>query len=189
MALRKALTLLLLVTGIACNTTAQSRKDFALHISSPTGLLSKFRLKGEFRFDSTHSILLCYTQYWGIYPSFLTGGEYRWYHLHKRHGDNYLYCELGGGSSTGYTLFNQDYNPESFVGPTFYGGCGMGRHINFSHFFLDLNGGIRVTTVSNYPHDYFGTYYVFGPGAVVRINLAFGFQTFTHKPYTNRRTR
>jgi hypothetical protein len=157
----------------------------AFHIGSPTGLSTKVRLKAEVRLDSVHSLLLCGALFWGYYPGYQVGLEYRRYLPQHRRGETYIYGEGGTGNSV--AVFNTHPYPEDdFTGPIYYGGVGLGRHINMGNFFFDFNGGIRITAVSNYPTGWDReAYSVTGPGAILRLNFSFGLQFPAIRPKWN----
>jgi hypothetical protein len=171
----------------ANNVSAQQPINAAIHISSPLGLLSKGRVKAELRFGSKNALLAVGTSYWGLYPCYTAGLEYRRYYANGMRSENYLYGSGGAGHDIEQTNMPEPrgFNPN--MGTMTYVGAGVGRHINFSYFFIDMNAGIQATTVTRDPEDSFtsfpiSSFYITGPGAVVRLNFCFGFQSQTFMP-------
>lgn len=154
----------------------------AVHFSNPLGYLSKVGIKGEFRINPATALLLNFTQYWGFFPGQQAYVEFRRYFKTNSFAENFIYGKAGGGYSTyhpvsisidGINNSNTYYDPGTY----FFGGGGVGRHINLGAFFIDMNLGLKLTAVTA-PHPPYNEHIFFstGPGAIPDLNFHFGFQ-------------
>ena len=144
----------------------------ALHFSSPLGLISKAGIKLEVRAERL-SLLFLATNYHGIMPGYQFGLEGRWYMAAKKalRAENFYYIKTVGGHQ------NRVEPGSGFISElpdTYYlgAGAGVGRHINFNHFFIEFNGGLKATVAPI--SDAF--FYITGPGALIDAHFNFGFQ-------------
>lgn len=144
--------------------------NFAVHFTSPIGLLNKAGIKLEVRGGNT-SVLLGATHYHAFFPGeqfSIEGRKYLNWDGGKR-GQFYGYVKGIGGHENGD-------DEHAHATDYFGGGIGLGKHINFRHFFIDLNGGLKYVGAV-YPHAIGDdTFYFTGPGAVLDIHFNFGFQ-------------
>lgn len=164
---------------------------FAIHFTSPLGLLSKAGVKAEYRFNPQNSLLAGINGYYGFYPGYQAALEYRHY-FHKKpkeKAENFIYGKLGVGRSE----FSND-GPFGLWGPyystqynSYYGysetkdlllaGAGVGRHFNFGAFFMEINGGLKATLMDPIGiDDNYRMFYITGPGAILDLHFNFGFQ-------------
>ena len=161
---------------------------FAIYFTSPTGLLSKGGVKAEYRLNLQHALLLSYTQYWGYFPGYQGDLEYRAYfaaHSRFSSSENFIYGKAGLGYAgyTPNTTYNQatsidgNYTKGGAPGTYVFGGGGIGRHINFNWFFVELNAGLKFAQITGQPHVYNERlFYLTGPGSIADFNFHFGIQ-------------
>jgi hypothetical protein len=153
-------------------------RSLAFHFSNPLGIASKFRIKAEYRLDVQNAFLVSYTKYWGNFPGYGAGAEYRSYWQTLTDHENYVYVK-GGLGNVRYRPFSV-IKDESFYYPPgnyFYGGAGIGRHWNFNHFFIDCNLGAKFTGVTASEGNYNEVlFYLTGPGSVLDLNFHLGYQ-------------
>lgn len=154
---------------------------FAVYFSNPVSLLSKARIKFEYRITGQHALQFSAASYHGFCPGFQTGFEYRNYRLPagSRRSENFLYAKVGFGNNdvTNY----QDRNSILGLGYYNYAGGGIGRHFTLGregHFFLDLAAGAKLVMASRgiSSIDNGFIFYTTGPGSIVDLNLHFGWQ-------------
>ena len=190
MIMKKKLSLILLVCFFLLSGL-ESRAQYldpriGIYFSNPLSLLSKAGIKAEYRLNLDNAILGSYTQYWGYFPGYQASFEYRRYFAdRKRNGENFIYTKAGGGFAD-YKTDNPyhdltvvgdgrtiDFAPGNYL----FGEAGIGRHFNFGAFFMEINGGLRYTQVTNPPVVYNEhLFYTLGPGSIVDVNFHFGFQ-------------
>lgn len=153
---------------------------FAVHITSPWGFVDKSGVKFEYRIYSENALLLSYTDYYGLFPGFQTALEYRIYYPAKGVVENIIYTKIGTGfadykTTSLYTVSSTDVNKAP--GTYYFGGAGVGKHFNFSHFFFELTAGLKFSYVVKPPAQYNQQlFYSIGPGSIPDINLHFGYQ-------------
>jgi hypothetical protein len=151
----------------------------AFHIYNPIGFIQKAGVKFEYR-ENQMGFLLCAIQYYGSAPSYpgtQLGFELRHYSIAKpeSRSENFLYAKLIGGhqehmNSQGSGFMSVGEIPAG----NYYGaGVGVGKHINYGHFFIDLNGGLKyaVSTVKQE-----STFYISGPASYLDLHFNIGFQ-------------
>ena len=176
--MRKILiTLLLLAANHVCFS-----QSFAFHLSSPLGMVGKIGAKAELRFGD-ESILLCGTYYYPTFFVFNFSGpqiaiEYRMYGFGStgEYGQNYLYGKALGGSQGAIPASDGFFGHEAIKETSYYGlGGGVGRHLNYGAFFIDINAGLKFAYCPDPPIGF----YVLGSGAIVDLHLNLGLQSFT----------
>jgi hypothetical protein len=176
--MRKVLISTAFILSMMLEAQAQ---QFALHLSSPLGLINKFGCKVEYRWGNMGVLAgaTVYAQY-GIplTPGAMGTIECRRYGKKREsgRGENFFYIKGLAG--------HQQYNPghgDGFLSAaevpaaTYYGlGAGVGRHINFNWFFIELSTGAKYV-YSDVPQPDF--FYITGPGAIFDLHFNFGFQT------------
>jgi hypothetical protein len=154
---------------------------FAVYFSNPISLLSKARIKFEYRVNRQHAIQFSATNYHGFCPGFQTGFEYRNYRVPGSavRSENFLYAKAGMGNSD---VSDYEYRTNRIaLGYYNYVGGGVGRHFTLGrerHFFLDLAGGLKLILASRSAGDINNgfIFYTTGPGSVIDLNLHFGWQ-------------
>jgi hypothetical protein len=146
--------------------------QLALHFTSPLSLLSKFGGKLEAR-GGNISLLFGATKYYGSFPGNQFSMDVRRYLDIGRgqRGQNYFYAK----GLFGHEEYANDGILIGAAESDYYGGgFGVGRHISFGSFFIDLNAGgkyVRITDPWISP-----IFFLTGPGAMVDIHFNFGFQ-------------
>ena len=173
----RLLSTVILVFSLAINGYSQS---FAIHISSPFGLVNKFGLKAEYRQKNIGYLLFTNVYYGTVFaqPGSQFGAEGRYYFGTRRRvgGENFFYGKALGGvqnyvPSGGGGFFDQ----QEMLASYYYGvGAGVGRHFNLGAFFMEFNGGVKICVPSQ---NQGANYFVFGQGAAIDLHFNFGFQT------------
>jgi len=183
------LSLFVLFSVLSCTVARAQYLDprFAIYLTSPIGILSKGGLMAEYRLNQQNALLLGYSQYWGFFPGYQGTFEYRMYFpVRKSNSENFIYAKAGLGYA-GYDISQPAYTNISSLGdgrsndaaPGTYvfGGGGIGRHINFDWFFIELNAGLKFSQVTSAPHLYDERlFYLTGPGSYADFNFHFGVQ-------------
>ncbi len=185
---KKVLFVLFVLFSMSCSVSRAQYLDphYAIYLTSPLGLLSKGGLKVEYRINMQNALLLGYTHYWGFFPGYQGNLEYRKYFpARKSLSENFIYAKAGVGFGD-YQYLKDYYQPDlfgdeknTFKAPGNYvlAGGGIGRHINFDWFFIELNAGLKFAQVVGKTHVYNERlFYTTGPGSIVDFNLHFGVQ-------------
>ena len=184
------LTLFVLFSLFVCTESRAQYLDphFAIYLTSPLGLLSKGGVKAEYRLNLQHALLLSYTQYWGYFPGYQSALEYRIYfaaHSRESNSENFIYGKAGLGyagytpnsSNNQVTSIDDNHTNDKAPGAYALAGGGIGRHINFGWFFIELNAGLKFAQVTGQPRVYNEhLFYVTGPGSIADFNFHFGIQ-------------
>jgi hypothetical protein len=176
--MKKIIVTIVLITASFSNTFCQEAKVL-FHIYNPIGLFQKAGAKFEFR-TSQIGFLLCAIRYYGnapSYPGTQLGFELRHYAVSKpeSRSENFLYAKFIGGhqehmNSQGSGFMSVGEIPAG----NYYGaGVGVGKHINYGHFFIDLNGGVKYA-VSDVKQE--STFYISGPASYLDLHFNLGFQ-------------
>lgn len=175
----KKLILILICSSVFLVNTYCQESTFALHLYNPIGLFQKVGGKVEYR-TNRMGILVGAIQYYGstpTYPGTQLGLEWRNYSIPvpDRKGENFFYARMLAGhqehlDAQGFGLFDVSEIPKG----DYYGaGAGVGRHINFNHFFIDVNAGLKIV-VSTVKQD--DTFYLSGPASYLDLHFNCGFQ-------------
>ena len=176
--------LLLLASGVILCTADEASAQFSLFFSSPLGLISKERVKLEYRLNDQNALLLSTAVYWGLCPGVQSYAEYRNYHFVTKKTEMFFYGKVGGGNGDEHGIDAGDSGPFSY----FLSGGGMGYHFNMGKqqsFFMDLAFGLKYCQLVNVDPNGGNTqlFYITGPGSIVDINLHLGFK------FNNKKTR
>jgi hypothetical protein len=155
-------------------------KKIGIYFSNPISLLSKGRIKIEWRIDQSDALQLSLAGYYAIFPGSQESLEYRRYFRSPGvKSENFIYGKAGLGYNSTFqvNLFSNgpDYDPNN-PGNYYLAGAGVGRHFNFGakeHFFLDLAAGFKYCGTSGHAAQLF---YITGPGSTVDIHFHFGWQ-------------
>lgn len=177
--LKKLFLCVFMVMAVCCASAQDGDRRMAIYFNNPLSLVSKFRIKVEYRLDVQKSVLVNYTLHWGIFPGYSAGAEYRSYWETLGMNENYIYGR-GGLGNVGYRRVPLINNQSDFAAPGnfFFGGAGVGRHWNMKgHLVLDASIGAKFTGVPTPEGDYNELlFYMTGPGAALEANFIFGFQ-------------
>jgi len=176
--MKKRITIFFLFTFIVASSYAENPR-YALHLSNPLGMVQKVGAKLEFRQNQT-GLLFFVNQYYGNlpdYPGTQLGMEGRLYlipALNKR-SEFFFYGKLLGGYQQEREAYGDSFFAHAYVpGGMYYGlGGGIGKHINFNHFFIEFNGGLKgilSTAKQELP------FYLAGPGSIIDLHFNLGFQ-------------
>ena len=185
---KKVLFSLFVLLSVSCSVTRAQYLDphYAIHLTSPIGLLSKGGIKVEYRINLQNALLAGYTQYWGFFPGYQGNFEYRKYFAAGRStSENFIYAKAGVGFADYHYI--SDYYQHDLFGDEKYNykapgtyalaGGGIGRHINFDWFFIELNAGLKFSQVIGRAHVYNERlFYTTGPGSIADFNFHFGVQ-------------
>lgn len=175
----KKLVLILILFAISLESAYSQESKVAFHIYNPIGLYQKAGGKFEYRANQM-GLLLCAIQYYGSSPSYpgtQLGLEWRRYSAPKveSKGENFFYTKFIAGhqnhmNSQGSGFFSVGDIPAG----NYYGaGVGVGRHINYGHFFIDLNGGLKFS-LSTVKQE--SAFYLSGPASYLDLHFNIGFQ-------------
>jgi hypothetical protein len=162
-----------LFLAVYLGVSAQNN-NYTAYINQPIGLASKVRLSIEKDINKNYSLLLNYTNFYG-----LVGGEQSYLELRRNYrkpnkSDFFVYSKMGAGNS--------------FQTNTVYGifGIGVGEKIYFDkgqRFSLVCVQGIKVcpNIIGNEDPDTAsgglrGLFYVIGPGSLIDLHFNFGFR-------------
>ena len=175
----KKLLLILFISNILVATAYCQEPTVALHIYNPLGLFQKAGGKVEYRVNRM-GFLLGAIRYYGslpAYPGTQLGLEWRKYptFLPTKRGENFFYTRLLAGhqeyrAAQGDGFFAIQEIPE---GNYYGGGLGVGRHINYKMFFIDLNAGLKYVASSVKQQRAF---YITGPASFLDLHFNLGFQ-------------
>ena len=175
--MQKKLYSVLVIVLLSAITAFKVNAQVAIHLSNPLGLMSKARIKIEYRLDDRNALLLSTTGYWGLCPGLQGYVEYRNYHFVSRKTELFYYGKLGGGSGEEFGIDHGDTGPFTYA----LAGAGMGYHFNMGRsqrFFMDLAFGLKgcakITATPN--GDDFQFFYLTGPGSVADVNFHLGFK-------------
>ncbi len=154
------------------NQKESKRSPVSIDIN--TGLYSKLRLKMEYRLNNRDALQFSFSRHYGaVNPGTQIYLEYRYYQLKKKHIEKYFYGKAGYGKA--FTL----------GGNYAIAGAGIGQKVNLSAkeaFFFQFSQGFKICpTISGDieagPSSGFrGLFYIIGPGAVIDLNISFGFR-------------
>ncbi len=175
----KKLLIILIIFSVSLADIYSQERTVAFHIYNPLGLFQKAGGKIEFRTNQM-GFLLGAIQYYGSLPSYpgtQFGLEWRHYSIAKpeKKSENFLYTKLIAGhqehlDATGDGFFAVNEVPEG----NYYGaGAGIGKHINYGHFFTDFNAGLKFV-LSNVKQE--STFYLSGPASYLDLHFNLGFQ-------------
>lgn len=178
----KRITTILLICflHIAAANAQHAVPRFGIYFSNPLSLLSKARIKFEYRFTPRDAFQFSLANYHAFCPGYQAALEYRNYHYRpSQKSERFLYGKLG----TGYARV-EDYDTRSHSsGPGNYNfiGGGMGRHFNLGregHFFIDVAAGLKLVVASRAVDDIQNgfIFYTTGPGSFFDLNLHLGWQ-------------
>ena len=152
---------------------------FALHLYNPIGLVQKIGGKVEYR-TNRMGFLIGAIRYYGsmpTYPGTQLGLEWRHYSVPvpDRKAENFFYTRMLAGhqdhvASQGSSFFSVGEIPQG----DYYGaGAGVGRHISYGHFFIDLNAGLKIV-VSSVKQE--SAFYLSGPASYLDLHFNCGLQ-------------
>ncbi|MCF8373998.1 MAG: hypothetical protein K9H64_20415 [Bacteroidales bacterium] len=175
----KKLLITFLFTSLFVGLMYSQNSTFALHVYNPLGLFQKAGIKLEYRANRT-GLLLGAIQYYGSlpeYPGTQIGFEWRRYAVPQpeKRGENFFYARLLAGQQEHVTAHGDGFFAVKEVpGANYYGvGAGVGKHINFGHFFFDLNAGLKAV-LSNVKQD--KAFYITSAASVLDLHFNLGFQ-------------
>ena len=175
----KKLILILIYSSVFLFNSYGQEPTFALHLYNPVNLFQKVGAKVEYR-TNRMGFLVGAIQYYGslpTYPGTQVGLECRRYSIlvPDRRGENFFYTRMLAGhqehlNSQGDGFFSVSEIPK---GDYFGAGAGVGRHISFNHFFLDLNLGLKIVA-STVKQD--AAFYLSGPASYLDLHFNCGLQ-------------
>lgn len=177
----KKLLITLLLVSVALGTLSSQTPPptIAFHFCNPIALYQKVGAKIEYRTNQM-GFLISAIQYYGTspaYPGTQLALEWRKYapFESERRSENFFYAKLIGGyqqhlNGSGASFLAVTEVPE---GNYFGAGAGVGKHLNFNHFFLDLNAGLKAIASSVKQESAF---YISGPASFLDLHLNIGYQ-------------
>lgn len=160
-----------------------SRYTIGLNITNPLGAYTKYGGGMELRVRQS-AWMISGVKYAGIYEGKQFRFEYQKYIKTRYRHENFFYVKMCGGDATydGSKLSIIDDKTKTIIGPVNYvgGGAGIGRRLNYRHFFVMFNLGAKyVFLPPDFPDEYherFRYFYSTGPGAIIDLNMRLGFQ-------------
>jgi hypothetical protein len=173
---------LLVFLSALCGTGARAQylpPVFAVHVTAPWAFPYKTGVDVEYRIYSQNALLLNYTAYYNYFPGYQGSLQYRLYFNTPTLTENLVYMKLGTGFADYKTspLFSKSDDASKAPGTYYFGGAGVGKHFNFSHFFFEVTAGLKFTYVTKPPADYNERlFYSIGPGSIPDVNVNFGLQ-------------
>jgi hypothetical protein len=170
----------IIAQSAAIDSMQTVKPHYALHISSPIGLISKIGFKFESRSANVGN-LVCINRYFkgGFpdYPGTQLAFERRYYKAveFSKRSENFFYTKLLAGYQEERAAYGESFLRRAAVPSGNYAGLGVGigRRVNFRHFFLELNGGMKAV-VSSAKQD--KSFYITGPASVLELHLNWGFR-------------
>lgn len=154
------------------------KPKFALHVYNPIALFQKAGAKIEYR-TTRMGFLLTGIQYYGSFPQYrgTQGGvECRGYFYVGSKDQEYFLSSRAFVGQQQYVPQSGDgfFNLAEIPAGNYYGfGLATGRHFNFGHFFLDINGGLKFTK-SSVEQD--RAFYITGPASILDLHFNLGMQ-------------
>ncbi len=172
----KVLSKVIVVSTIFILGCHRADAQLVLYQSNPLGLISKERLKLEYRFTSGHSIQVGAAFYYSFCPGTQVFAEYRYYAKHEGQTDFFYYGKTGYGSAEDNS--SRKSNASGVFDYALIGG-GLGLHIRMgkkSRFLFDLAGGLKTFKIftPTTQFDDLGFFIITGPGSIMDINAHFG---------------
>lgn len=155
----------------------------SIHLVNPLSALSKVGFRLQYRFGNKNSVLLDYRSYHSFFPGYQASGEYhRSFAIQNAENEAFFYGRAGYGS-------NQEYTPKPYyagaedkfgpVGNYLFAGAGVGKRINFGHFFIEGNMGLKLAQPVNQVEDYNKyLFHTLGPGSFFDCGIHLGIQFF-----------
>ncbi|MGZ5283644.1 MAG: hypothetical protein ACXWDO_07910 [Bacteroidia bacterium] len=148
-------------------------RPYSFYINNPIGLISKVRGKFEYRLNQNNSLLLSLCYFYQITPGVQSYIEYRNYFSEKNNVELFGYGKLGAG--------------KTFASGGYYGlaGAGFGQQISVGKsrsFLIQFSQGLKYCPAlkgdieAEPSSGTRGLFYLIGPGAVVDLNLNFGWR-------------
>lgn len=165
-------------------TYAKDNKyNVAIMITNPLGMYTKIGGGLELRYRQS-SVVITGVNYSGVYAGKQYRFEYQKYIRTYKKNETFWYIKVCGGDATydGDKLSLLDDKSKIKIGPEKYigGGAGLGRRLNYNHFFLMFNFGLKYVA---FPPDFpdessekFRLFYATGPGSIIDCNLRLGLQ-------------
>lgn len=150
-----------------------------IYINSPISLLNKFRIKYEVRYSQQNSYLFSFTTYHYLFRGFNIGFEYKRYSYKSDRFEKTLYLK----SAYGITKDLDYYNKIKIKGEYYYLGAGFGQQIYLGKrrkYFIEITEGARFAQTifgeNDLGNPFTGSFYVFGPGAILDLNMNIGWR-------------
>jgi hypothetical protein len=176
--MKKAVIFVAFIALLLVANTHIAGAQIAIYQSNPLGLITKERIKLEYRADDRNSVLLSLTQYWGLCPGFQVFTEYRNYQQNSPKTEMFYYCKGGWGNGNEYGIAAGETGPFNYA----LAGGGVGLHFNLGAsetFFFDMAGGLKAAIPLSAPGGSFQFFYISGPGSVVDFNFHLGVQLWS----------
>jgi hypothetical protein len=159
------------VAAFAGPVARDSGTRMCIYIVSPLGMLTKQRVKIEFRGPTGNSWLIGLTVYYGINRGGQGYGEFRHYMITHGRQTSFWYTKAGGGISTTYN------------GIYLLAGGGIGQLWTFGkrkNLLFQLSEGLRACPPvygdieAERSSGFRGLFYLVGPGSVIDLNINIG---------------
>lgn len=164
--------LFLLLLPFFCSAQTDTSKGYTLYVNQPFGLSTKLRFSLEKSVSEHYSLLLYYTNFYGLVPGVQSYLELRRYNPNKK--DFFVYTKVGAGNS--------------FKTNTVYGifGIGVGEKIYFDkkqRFSIVCIQGVKAcpNVIGDENPDTAtgglgGLFFLIGPGSIIDLNFNLGYK-------------
>ena len=173
--MKKILVLLIFILSFS----GAHAQQFALHFTSPLGLINKAGIKAEYRTGRMGFVGFATRYFSGLpdFPGLQYGVDWRYYSLpkKKKRSVDFFYAKLLSGHQEFRPRHGDNivYFPEVLECYYYGAGAGVGRHINFGSFFMEFNTGLKLVAATQTQQLAF---YITGPAAIIDLHFNFGFQ-------------
>jgi hypothetical protein len=159
---------------IFCLGVKAQYNGYTIYINQPIGLASKVRISIEKDVSSNYSLLLNYTNFYGLVGGEQSYLELRRYYYEPKKNDFFVYSKMGAGNS--------------FQTNTVYGifGLGFGEKFYFDKYqrfsFVCIQGFKFCPNIigdedpDTAPGGLRGLFYVIGPGSLIDLHFNFGYR-------------
>jgi hypothetical protein len=168
---------IIIVVFLLFNTVLAQNSKFAIHVFNPLALFQKAGLKLEYRTNKI-GFLVSGIQYygnWPRYPGTQAAFETRFYKDAVANKEDYLFGKIIGGFQQAVDASGDGFlRRQEVEAGNYYGlGMGVGRRLNFNHFFFDMHGGLKYT-LSDVKQQ--NAFYITGPGSILDVHFMIGLQ-------------
>lgn len=168
---------LILAGLLLCNIVLAQNSKFAIHVFNPISLFQKAGVKLEYR-TTKLGLLISGKQYygnWPRYPGTQLALEARLYKTPQGRKEDFVYGKIIGGHQQAVNASGDGFLRRQQVdaGDYYGAGIGVGRRINFNHFFFEMNGGLKYIYSDVNQENVF---YITGPGSILDVHFCIGIQ-------------
>lgn len=152
----------------------------SIYFNSPISLINKYRLKYEVRYNQRNAYVASLTNYHYLFRGYAFGLEYKHYSYEYKRTAKIFYIKSAWGIS--YDDENND-NKNTIVGTYMFLGAGIGQQVYLGkqkRIFLEFTEGLKLALSLSGNNDlgnpYHGSFYIFGPGAILDLSINMGYK-------------